>query len=127
MSLSLRAGGGFAHFAELLTWLMGYETLCIALFEQRDLLLSHFRLGSRICASRERHPQDALLGEMVRCGEPHLRMDNFIDNNEQENSDDKEKVVITSFRIFYEEAGNLKPHRSTCPLILIGNDNPQYL
>jgi uroporphyrinogen decarboxylase len=32
------ASGGFAHFAELLTWLMGYETLCIALFEQRDLV-----------------------------------------------------------------------------------------
>ena len=30
--------GGFAHFAELLTWLMGYETLCIALCEQRDLV-----------------------------------------------------------------------------------------
>ncbi len=30
--------GGFAHFAELLTWLMGYETLCLALFEQRDLV-----------------------------------------------------------------------------------------
>lgn len=30
--------GGFAHFAEYLSWLMGYETLCIALFEQRDLV-----------------------------------------------------------------------------------------
>lgn len=30
--------GGFAHFAEHLTWLLGYETLCMALFEQRDLL-----------------------------------------------------------------------------------------
>jgi len=30
--------GGFAHFAELVTWLMGYETLCIALCEQRDLV-----------------------------------------------------------------------------------------
>jgi len=30
--------GGFAHFAELLTWLMGYETLCLSLFEQRDLV-----------------------------------------------------------------------------------------
>ena len=26
------------HFAEELTWLMGYETLCYALFEQRDLV-----------------------------------------------------------------------------------------
>jgi uroporphyrinogen decarboxylase len=30
--------GLFSHFAEHLTWLMGYETLCIALFEQRDLV-----------------------------------------------------------------------------------------
>jgi uroporphyrinogen decarboxylase len=29
---------GFAHFAELLTWLMGYETLCYSLFDQRDLV-----------------------------------------------------------------------------------------
>jgi uroporphyrinogen decarboxylase len=29
---------GFAHFAEYLTWLMGYETLCFALFDQRDLV-----------------------------------------------------------------------------------------
>lgn len=32
------ASGGFAHFAEYLTWLMGYETLCFALFDQRDLV-----------------------------------------------------------------------------------------
>lgn len=31
-------GGGFAHFAEYLNWLMGYETLCYALFDQRDLV-----------------------------------------------------------------------------------------
>ena len=30
--------GGFAHYAEYLTWLMGYETLCYALYEQRDLV-----------------------------------------------------------------------------------------
>ena len=30
--------GGFAHFAEYLSWLMGYETLCVTLFEQRDLV-----------------------------------------------------------------------------------------
>jgi len=29
---------GFAHFAEHLSWLMGYETLCLALFDQRDLV-----------------------------------------------------------------------------------------
>ena len=32
------AAGGFAHFAEHLTWLMGYETLCYALYDQRDLV-----------------------------------------------------------------------------------------
>ena len=31
-------GGGFAHFAEHLTWLMGYSTFCVALYEQRDLV-----------------------------------------------------------------------------------------
>ncbi len=30
--------GGFGHFAEYLTWLMGYETLCYALYDQRDLV-----------------------------------------------------------------------------------------
>jgi uroporphyrinogen decarboxylase len=27
-----------SHFAEYLTWLMGYETLCYALYDQRDLV-----------------------------------------------------------------------------------------
>ena len=31
-------GSGFAHFAEHLSWLMGYETLCLALYDQRDLV-----------------------------------------------------------------------------------------
>lgn len=30
--------GGFAHFAEHITWLMGYETLCYALFDNRELV-----------------------------------------------------------------------------------------
>jgi uroporphyrinogen decarboxylase len=30
--------GGFAHFAEYLTWLMGYETLCYKLYDDRDLV-----------------------------------------------------------------------------------------
>jgi uroporphyrinogen decarboxylase len=30
--------GGFAHFAEHLTWLMGYESLCFSLYDQRDLV-----------------------------------------------------------------------------------------
>jgi uroporphyrinogen decarboxylase len=32
------AGGGFAHFAEHLIWLMGYETICYALYDDRDLV-----------------------------------------------------------------------------------------
>lgn len=30
--------GGFAHFAEFLTWLMGYETLCYALYDNREVV-----------------------------------------------------------------------------------------
>jgi len=37
--------GGFAHFAELLTWLMGYETLCFSLYDQRDLVAA---IGQRL-------------------------------------------------------------------------------
>ncbi|MBT3272915.1 MAG: hypothetical protein HN368_07165 [Spirochaetales bacterium] len=29
---------GMSHFCELITWLLGYETFCFALFDQRDLL-----------------------------------------------------------------------------------------
>ncbi|MDH7568701.1 MAG: uroporphyrinogen decarboxylase family protein [Armatimonadota bacterium] len=36
--MCLIGSGGFAHFAEHLTWLMGYETLCYALHDQRDLV-----------------------------------------------------------------------------------------
>ena len=36
--MCLIASGGFAHFAEYLTWLMGYETCCYALYDQRDLV-----------------------------------------------------------------------------------------
>ena len=31
-------GGLVAHYAEYLAWLMGYETLCFALYDQRDLV-----------------------------------------------------------------------------------------
>jgi uroporphyrinogen decarboxylase len=37
--------GGFAHFAEYLTWLMGYETLCFSLYDQRDLVTA---IGERL-------------------------------------------------------------------------------
>jgi len=30
--------GSFGHFCEWLTWLMGYETFCFALYDQRDLV-----------------------------------------------------------------------------------------
>lgn len=30
--------GGFGHFAEHLIWLMGYQTLCYALYDKRDLV-----------------------------------------------------------------------------------------
>ena len=36
--MCLIGSGGFAHFAEHLSWLMGYETLCLALYDQRDLV-----------------------------------------------------------------------------------------
>ncbi len=36
--MAIIGSGGFAHFAEYLTWLMGYETLCFALYDQRDLV-----------------------------------------------------------------------------------------
>ena len=36
--MCLIASGGFAHFAEHVCWLMGYETLCYALYDQRDLV-----------------------------------------------------------------------------------------
>ena len=37
-NMCVMGSGGFAHFAEHLTWLMGYQTCCLALFEQRDLV-----------------------------------------------------------------------------------------
>jgi uroporphyrinogen decarboxylase len=36
--MCLIGSGGFAHFAEYLSWLMGYETLCYALYENRELV-----------------------------------------------------------------------------------------
>lgn len=37
-NLCIIGSGGFAHFAEMITWLMGYETLCYALFDERNLV-----------------------------------------------------------------------------------------
>jgi uroporphyrinogen decarboxylase len=39
------ATGLFGHFAEYLTWLMGYESLCFALYDQRDLVKA---IGDRV-------------------------------------------------------------------------------
>lgn len=36
--MCLVGSGGFGHFCEMLTWLMGYETFCFALYDQRDLV-----------------------------------------------------------------------------------------
>jgi len=41
------AHGGFAHFAEYLSWLMGYETFCYALFENRELVAA---IADKRCA-----------------------------------------------------------------------------
>ena len=36
--MCLIGSGGFAHFLEWLSFLMGYETLCLALYDDRDLV-----------------------------------------------------------------------------------------
>ncbi len=47
--------GGFAHFAEEVTWLMGYTTFCMALYEQRDLIIAIYeKLLELYKASAER-------------------------------------------------------------------------
>jgi len=38
--MTIIAGHSIAHYAEYLCWLFGYESLCYALFEQRDLVLA---------------------------------------------------------------------------------------
>ena len=56
--------GSTAHFAEYLTWLMGYETLCYALYDNRDLVRAIAdRLGRRLA-----QPQGHALG----AGPEHL-------------------------------------------------------
>jgi uroporphyrinogen decarboxylase len=37
-NMCIVGSGGFAHYCEYLSWLMGYETLCFNLFDQRDLV-----------------------------------------------------------------------------------------
>ncbi len=38
--------GGFGHFMEWVSWLMGYETLCYALFEDRELVQA---IADKVC------------------------------------------------------------------------------
>ena len=48
-------GGLMGHFAEMLMWLMGYETLCFALYDQRDLveaIAERLRDLDRVCMER---------------------------------------------------------------------------
>jgi uroporphyrinogen decarboxylase len=40
--MCILAGGGFGHFCEHITWLMGYTTFCEALYEKRDLIKAIF-------------------------------------------------------------------------------------
>ena len=47
--------GGFAHFAEHLTWLMGYESLYFALYEKRDLVAAISRRLIEIFKAGIRH------------------------------------------------------------------------
>ncbi|HOJ33911.1 MAG TPA: uroporphyrinogen decarboxylase family protein [Candidatus Hydrogenedentes bacterium] len=44
-------GSGFGHFAEYLTWLMGYTTFCNALLEQRDLVSAIYEKIRAICVT----------------------------------------------------------------------------
>jgi uroporphyrinogen decarboxylase len=49
--MTVMGSGGFAHFAEHLTWLMGYETCCVALCIDRDLVRA---IAERLSAYYER-------------------------------------------------------------------------
>lgn len=61
--MCIAAFGGYGHFTEYLTWLMGYETLCIALFEQRDLVAAiRDRLTAIFVANLERILQFSRIG-----------------------------------------------------------------
>jgi uroporphyrinogen decarboxylase len=46
--------GGTSHYAEQLSWLMGYETLCYALHDQRDLVRAIFERVDAITAAEVR-------------------------------------------------------------------------
>jgi uroporphyrinogen decarboxylase len=56
-------GGGFGHFAEYLSWLMGYETLCFALYDDRDLVRA---ISDRLLGIYERITERLLDFERVK-------------------------------------------------------------
>ncbi len=62
-NMCVMGSGGFAHFAEHLTWLMGYETCCMALYEQRDLVEA---IARRLDAYYERFMARLLQFECVK-------------------------------------------------------------
>ena len=57
------ASGGNSHYAELLAWLMGYETLCYALHDDRDLVRA---IAARIDALSLRELEIYLQFDRVR-------------------------------------------------------------
>lgn len=57
------ASGGFAHFAEYLTWLFGYESLCYALYDNRDLVRA---ISDRLIALYRAALEQILQFERVR-------------------------------------------------------------
>jgi len=57
------ASGGFAHFHEYLCWLMGYERLCFALYDERDLVKA---ISDRLIAMYERVLRRLLAFERVK-------------------------------------------------------------
>jgi hypothetical protein len=72
--LGVIGSGGFAHFAEYITWLMGYETLCVALCEQRDLVAAISRkLIDMYVVFLNRLLQPLLEAVLLAAGERALR------------------------------------------------------
>ena len=58
---------GVGHFCEMLTWLMGYETLCLALYDNRDLVKA---ISDRLFEFYRVTTERALQFERVRMLEP---------------------------------------------------------
>ncbi len=56
-------GGLTGHIAEELTWLMGYETLCFALYEQRDLVKAIY---NKVFALHKRYTELLLQFDRVK-------------------------------------------------------------